>query len=325
MITSDVRVRVLTIALLLASATAAAPARAETDEQRAVTLFDKGRKLARDGHCAEAIAPLLESIRHAEGVGPLLNLGNCYETLGKTASAHRYFVRAREVAAARADARRDEAAQRARALEKDLPTLVLHVPGSIKSTAEVRIDGELWPRDRWDTPSAIDPGAHEIEVVAPPHPKHTETVTIPAKGDRVEWTASTGVTTPTLAPAPRVPAVATTPMEDRPAPAEAPSSTQRTIGLVVGGTGIAGLVTGAIFGVISLSAHSSLVGRCPTYPRCPSSDRAALEDMNTKAESTGTISTISVVAGLALIVGGALLFFTAAPRAETRASRATAP
>ena len=43
--------------------TFARPGRADSaDEQTAVVLFEKGRKLARDGRCADAIAPLLESV-----------------------------------------------------------------------------------------------------------------------------------------------------------------------------------------------------------------------------------------------------------------------
>ncbi len=293
------------------------PAHAETDEQRAVTLFDKGRKLARDGRCQEAIPVLFESVRFAEGVGPLLNLGNCYETLGKSASAHRWFLRAQEVAASRDDLkRRDEAAGRAKAIEKDIPTLVLHIPASLGMTTEVHVDGETWPRDRWETAVPIDPGMHEIEILTASHPKQMAQVSLRAKGDRLEWTASVPALpkgpapTSSLAARMAFPPTRDPEREDTWKASSAPqSSTSRTLGVVAGGVGIAGLATGAIFGVISLSAHASLVGRCPTYPRCDVADRPNLQSVNGTAESTGTVATIAVISGAVLLVSGLALYF----------------
>jgi hypothetical protein len=63
--------------------------------------------------------------------------------------------------------------------------------------------------------------------------------------------------------------------------------------------------------VISISAHSAVTGRCPEYPICSSSDRTALEDMNGRAELTGTGATIGIVAGAVLLAAGLALYFTA--------------
>lgn len=314
--TSSERRRAIALAFVGLLALVPASARADSDEQKAVQLFEKGRKLARDGRCAEAIAPLQESLRYAEGVGPLLNLGNCFETLGKSASAHRAFLRAQEVAQKNDDRRRDEARERARAVEKDVSTLNIHVAVSIKSTAELRVDGEPWPRERWDVPWPIDAGQHEIEVIAPPHPKQIESITVHGRGEKATFTANAAA-----GPAEPPPQRPTTRMPEQPRPADEDDtgSSQRTLGLVSGGFGAAGLVAGTIFGVISLSAHSSLVGRCPRYPTCNVADKSALDDMNANAQSAGTISTISVIAGLALVAAGAALYFTApSPRAKAR-------
>jgi len=284
-------------------------AHADGEEQKAVQLFERGRKLARDGRCAEAIAPLQESLRYAEGVGPLLNLGNCFETLGKSASAHRAFLRAQEVAQKNDDRRRDEARDRARAVEKDVSTLLIHVPVSIKSSAELRVDGEPWPRERWDVPWPIDAGAHEVEILAPPNPKQIESITVRPHGEQASFTAAVaaGPVRPTTTMRP-------TPIIDessRPKDELDSGSSRRTLGLITGGVGVGGLVVGTIFGVISLSAHSSLVGRCPRYPTCNAADRTALDDMNANAKLSGTVSTIGIIAGLVLVAAGAGLYFTA--------------
>jgi hypothetical protein len=324
MITSERRRRRLFLVLLasLANLVAGSPAAADgADEQRAVTLFEKGRRLAREGKCAEAIAPLLESVRTVEGVGPLLNLGNCYETLGKTASALRYFSRAKEVATARSDPRKDEATQRAHALEKDVPTLLIRIPLALRPTAEVRVDEEPWPKDRWDVATPIDPGTHEIEVLSPPSPKQTETVTLKGKGDRAEWTAAvpakTSSSRPTTGPEPEPErSVARKPASE----SEEPGASQRTVAFVAGGLGIGGLALGAVFGFQAINDHNAVVERCPTYPSCPESSRAQLERLNTSAENNGTISTVAVVSGIAFLAAGAILYLTAPTRPDPRAN-----
>jgi hypothetical protein len=256
---------------------------------------------------------LLESTRFAEGVGALLNLGRCYEVLGRTASAHRNFVRAEEIAAARGDPRREEARQRARAIESDLSVIVVHVPRSMRSASvEVRIDGELLPVERWETPFPVDPGTRRIELSAPPHPRQSASVVVGEKGARAEWSAS--VPPPIAASSAK--ARPSAPMTGPPRPAagsdaSAGTSAARPLGLVTGGAGLAGLALGAVAGVVSISAHSAVVGRCSSYPVCSSADRASLDETNDRARTSGTISTVSFVAGAILLAGGAALFFTA--------------
>lgn len=283
---------------------AALPARADSDEQKAVQLFEKGKNLAHEGRCAEAIAPLNESLNYVEGVGTLLNLGDCYEKLGKTASAHRTFVRAQDLAAKKNDKRKDEAKDRAKAIEKDVSSLLVHVPVTMKSSAEVHVDGDSWPRERWDVPWPIDPGVHEIEVLAPPQPKQTAQITVRPKGDHAEWAATVpadkkddGAPTKPIGPP-------TEPKSDE-------GAGQRRWAYVSGGIGALGLATGIVAGVISISAHSSLVGRCPTYPTCDLSDKTQLDSMNGKAQLSGTISTVALIVGAVLFGTGAALYFTA--------------
>lgn len=304
--------RLLLGALCLAGIVSfATPARPDAgDEQTAVALFERGRKLARDGRCADAVPVLLDSVRHAEGVGALLNLGSCYETIGKMASAHRAFVRAEEVAASREDSERQrEAARRAKAIEKEVSMLVIHVPAKLDSPElEIRLDGEVVPRDRWERLMPVDAGAHAIEIDAPPAPKQASSVTVRGAGDRVEWTVPTSRAAPAAALL-SDPSAGSNHHED--------SSGQRTLGIVAGAVGVGSILTGTIFGLMSFDAHSSVLDRCASYPTCPSSRRGVIDDLNERATVTGTLSTIAFVAGATLLVGGAVLFFTA-PSSHSR-------
>jgi hypothetical protein len=285
------------------------------DEAKARDLFNKGRTLAKDGRCAEAIAPFQESLKYAEGVGTLLNLGNCYETLGKTASAHRSFLRAADVAAKNDDKRLAEAKERAHSIEKDVSSLLIHVPVNLKSSAEIRVDGELWPKERWDLPWPIDPGVHDIEVIAPPRPKQTESITVKPHGDKADWAVL--ARDPATSPVPPPPKAVTereTGTLKRDAKESEGSSTQSTLGLVTGGIGAVGILGGVVSGIISISAHSALTGRCTTYPNCRQIDHEQLDKMNDNAMLSGNISTVSFIVGAVLLAAGAGLYFTAPKR-----------
>ena len=272
-------------------------ARADTGaEQRAAKLFDQGRTLARDGRCREAIPLLLESVKEAPGVGALLNLGHCHADLGKTFNAYQYFVRAGELARARRDERAAEAEERARALETKLSDLTVRVVDPSEPGLALRLDDLPLDRPQWNVARRVDPGEHVLAASSPRRGTVSMRVVIGSNADHAE------LVVPALAP----PVV----REEG-----APSSTQRTVGWVVGGVGASAVATGLVFGLLSALDHSKLVDQCPSYPTCPPSRRADVEDLNDAARTKGTVSTVAVAAGLALVVGGAVLVLTG-PRAR---------
>jgi hypothetical protein len=76
-----------------------------TTEAAATALFDDGRKLMAEHKYADACPKLAESQRLAPSGGTLLNLADCYEHTGQTASAWVSWkdVAARASAAGKAD------------------------------------------------------------------------------------------------------------------------------------------------------------------------------------------------------------------------------
>ncbi len=72
--------------LLLAATTSFAEPSAD-DRTVARSLFDQGRALVKDGNYAAACPKLEESQKIDSGVGTLFNLADCYEHLGRFASA----------------------------------------------------------------------------------------------------------------------------------------------------------------------------------------------------------------------------------------------
>jgi len=106
-----------------------------------------------------------------------------------------------------------------------------------------------------------------------------------------------------------------------PAPEEqdaSPGKTQRTVGLIIGGAGVMGMIAGVITGLVAKSKYDA-AGQC-------GSTGCSLEayDQSRSAVQLGHISTISFLAGVATTGAGAIVFFTA-PKSKTSAAVGMAP
>ena len=106
-----------------------------------------------------------------------------------------------------------------------------------------------------------------------------------------------------------------------PLPMAAPSEpseglgTHRTLALVAGGVGVAGLAVGAVFGLSSISKHDEAEHHC-SGSICRDEQGVELRAQATRA---GNASTAAFLVGAAGLVGGAALWLTAKPDATTGA------
>jgi hypothetical protein len=134
-----------------------------TDRKAAAqVLFDDARALMDRGEHAQACPKLEVAASLYEGSGVLLNLGNCYERLGRTASAFRTFGKAGAIAA-RLERPEDEAETRRRqaALEPRVARIVLRVAHDVPGLV-VKDNGAIVDRGAWGGPLAVDPGTHTL-------------------------------------------------------------------------------------------------------------------------------------------------------------------
>lgn len=277
-------------AIVLASLALSLPARAASnDAATAEALFDQGRTLMKDGRYAEACPKFEASQKLDPGVGTLLNLGDCFEHLGLTASAWARFREAASLAANSSQKEREQAArERAQALEPKLIRLVVRPDAAAAADGGVHIvrDGVPLERDIWGTPFPIDPGKHVITATAPGKTSWSMTFEV----DPVSIGKTREIQVPALA--------------SEPAPST--SNMQRTIGLIVGGVGAVALGVGAGFALDAKSTYDDAKSRCRS-DACDSDSR----DQASSAGNTADIATGFFIGGAVVLGVGVVLFLTA--------------
>jgi len=301
------------VAWTLLSAAGARDARADDSVAAATVLFDEGVKLLDAGQLEEACPKLARSHALAPSGGTLLALGECYEKSGKIGSAWLAFREAamRAAAAGKRDAEAG-AIERARKLEPRLPRLTIVAPNAPESPGlEIRRDGVLLKEPELGVAVPVDPGSHDIVASAPKRKTWTVTVT------STEARAST-IAVPALRPTEGASGAEGQPTANG-ADAPSPGSTQRAVGLVVAGVGVAGLVAGGIFGLMASSTNDDALSHCTTTDpiRCDAEGLSLTDD----AKSQALVSTILFVAGGLALGAGGVLFFTAPSAASAGPAR----
>lgn len=295
----------LLLALGAAVALSGGPAAAQAPSDKsaaAEALFQDGRALAAKKDFAAACPKFKASYELEPGYGVLFNLAECYEGLGKTASAWAAFTDAAEMANKSGQKDRvEKATKRATALAPKLEKMTITVsepaPGLVVKRDDVALD-----QATWGTPLPVDPGKHAISVEAPGKepwsttaetkgPGTTQTVTVPAL--KAAPPGASGSASASVAPTGTAP------------PPDDAKGTRRTIGLVTGGVGLAGIVVGAVMGFLASSKWSDAKNHhCRTDTLCDDTGVAEVSDARTFA----TVSTATFIAGGVLAAAGATLF-----------------
>ena len=312
------------LGLALLGATWTSPAlAADSSEARAAAqvLFDQGKDLVKAGKFAEACPKFEESQRLDPRIGTQFNLADCFEHIGRTASAWTNFVDVASSTKAAGQADREQVVRaRVAVLERKLSRVTVRVDGAGVAGLHVTRDGTDIGHALWGTPVPTDPGEHRIEASAPGKIAWKSTFTVGSSA------SSSTVSVPALA---NDPAAFKVPEGERTAPLVGPiappsgqvpdqippssGTGQRVAGGILGGVGVAGIVVGAIFGSTAGSRYDASKAHCRTATLCTAE---GLELVN-QARGAATVSTIGIVAGGALFVGGLVVFLTApssAPR-----------
>jgi len=202
------------VALVLLASSVSAQTGGASNRAAAEALFNEGRKLAASGKYADACPKFEASEQLDPGLGTLLNLAECYEKIGKTASAWAEYREAIPLArASGSKVRQDLATERAAALESRLSMLTIRAMGGSEEASglEIRRDGVPVQPAELGSPIPVDPGPHTIEAAAPGKQKWSSTV-------QVTDAARLAVEVPALTPL----ATSAAPPTQAPKPVEAP-------------------------------------------------------------------------------------------------------
>ncbi|MGC4094032.1 MAG: hypothetical protein QM756_40210 [Polyangiaceae bacterium] len=278
-------------------------AQSSSDKAAAEALFVEGRKLMEAGRYTDACLKFEASQRLDPGVGTMLNLAECYEKSGRTASAWAEF---REVisAARAAESKEREALARERAgvLEGRLSRLTIGLSAEAASTPgiEIRRDGAVVDSAEIGTSIPVDPGKHVIEANAPGRKKWFKTVELAADASQVD------VLVPALASVQDSGGSVGGSTTTDSAPAS--GSGQRTVALVAGGIGVVGVVVGSVYGLQASSKWKDAKAGCTSYPYGCSPDALKGAD---DARGFATLSTVGFIVGGVGLAAGAVLWFTA--------------
>lgn len=278
-----------------------AAAQSESEAKVAANaLFDEGKRLLADGAIEQACPKFEASLKLLDQLGVRLNLADCYEQLGKTATAWTEFREAESRATKRRDARAAYARQRTDALAPRLVKLNISVlPANQLAGLTVRRDGAEIPVEAFGTALPINPGSYTIEASAP--------------GFRT-WSTLIDATQPGEIVAVEIPRLGETPVA---AKVERANKSQpldhgaqrkrRRLALLIGGGGVVALGAGVGLGFVAKSKWDSASAHCNENDLCD----AEGAEINRKARRYGTIGTVVGGVGVAAMITGAVLYVTA--------------
>jgi hypothetical protein len=282
------------------------------DAAAAEALFREGRELMEAKDYGAACPKFAESKRLDASSGTSLNLADCYDKQGKTASAWAEFLIAARLAQSQGNpGRADEAGRRAKELESKLSFLTVRVSQKV-SGLEVQRDDVTLEAATIGSKIPTDPGHHVIKIQAPGYKSLELEVTVGKAGDSQTLTVpaltkdDASAEPPASHPATATPKPGSAPPPpgpDRPPPSH---GSTRTIAYVAGGVGIAATAVGVIFGLGAKSAYDEASSMCPSHTSC-SDDALSQRD---KADTRATIANVGFGVGIVGIGLATVLLIT---------------
>ncbi|MBI2393317.1 MAG: hypothetical protein HYV09_27280 [Deltaproteobacteria bacterium] len=321
------------VALLLASSIALSSVAAHAEPTKAdiasaKVAIKEARALRDKGDHASALPKFKAA--YALVPTPLtgLELGKAHLSVGELIEARLTFS---EVVAMPVGANENDEYRAARVESKELATKLLDripslhlvikgVPPGV--TPRVTIDGQEIPYASLAAPRLLNPGKHVVRVTAGDAPERVVNLVL-VEGQAKEHSI---IIKPKPSEAPDEPPA----VEPAPAPKASPASkddaratsdgsTQRTLGLVIGGLGVGAVLAGGFFYVSGNSKYETATSRC-VGDRCSKDDYLAAEDGRNQARLGMWVAAAGAVA-----VGAGLVVWLTAPSGKPRTAVAVSP
>jgi len=284
----------------------------------AEALFGEGRDLMTAKNFALAERKFAASDEASPSVGARLSRGDCLKALSKPASAWASYKAAASLALQNGDRNRAGIAQTlADDIAPRVSYLQLEVPAPSRvSGLSISLDGQALEPSLWAGRLPVDPGSHNIKASGENHEAWESIAKVEEEGVTVNVVIPKLVELPEPAtkepvpagPSPQANLTSTAEVSDA-APGR-PWFRSPIFAIGVAGAGAAALAVGLGFGLSSRLVWNEAFddGHCDEQTNlCSTRGQELTERSRTRA----TISNITVAGGLALVAGGAVLFFTA--------------
>ncbi len=267
---------------------------AETDKEKAAALYREGKALLDEGKLEKACRKFEASERLVVAEGNRLNLADCWEKTGRTASAWDMFVKL--AGSAKKEERAVEARRRAKELEPSLVRLTIQVESDLEDLVITRNE-QVVDRAEWNRPVPVDPDEYTITARAEGREAWSKTVEVKKKDRTIEVPE---LEKPSEKP-PRTPTPTTTRYR------------KLSIGLVASGGAAIAIAT--VFAVRSRTLQNQADQLCPEV-RCPSQEGV---DRNRRARKEGMIANLGWGLGAAAIATGVVTWTIGGKQTQDRA------
>ncbi|HET7539273.1 MAG TPA: hypothetical protein VFK05_05355 [Polyangiaceae bacterium] len=269
--------------------------------------FAQALALQTGGDWAGALALLKEVAAVKPTPQVRFNIALCEERLGLLVAAlGDYELAGADAQAQKVDLVRQEVDARLESLKARVPRVVV-TRGTGADSATISLDGVALGDAVLNSPLPVDPGPHVVEGIGPGFLPFKQAFRIAE-----QQTATIEVQ---LEPEPvkREPKV--------PPPAPSPPRTMRNAGFIVGGVGIASLITSGTMYYLRQRAINDLDEQCgPDHMSCPPSAQSTID----RGKLYTTLGNVTVVVGaLGLGVGATLIVLSG--RSSARANVGIAP
>jgi len=323
------------VSVLLAAIGTSVALPAHAQDSAARVLFKEGRALASDGKYAEACPKFEASLQLELGVGTQFNLADCWEHIGRTASAQKLFRGAAASAKAAGQTDREQVLrERATALDPRISKLVIEVEDT-SARLVVKRDNVPLDKEEWGQAVSVDPGTYELSAKAPgKKPWHkaievkpgvsvisVEVPSLEALKDK-EAEAEPKATAPRREPE--------EPRKTKPAPAPSPVRDRERGGnyraaATLAGIGLAGVTLGTVMAFRYNNKNDEATSICPTSIGCTPDEIERHSRLVEQARTARSVMYVGGSLGIVSLAAAAFFFVVDKPRGERSAGWQAAP
>ena len=274
-----------------------APTPGPKEVKKATDAFTAGTRLFQAKKYALALEQFKTSYDTVASPNSLLYIARCENEMGNPKQSFKTFQRVMVEAEAKPEKygpTRDSAKIEIEEVGNKISVLTVNVSNAQDST-RLSVGGVIVPKEEWGKQMPFDPGPVDVLLETDGKPAVTEKVEL-AKGERK--TLDLAVVEPKVDVPPPPP-----PKEE-----ESGGVSGLMVGaLVLGGIGVAGMVTFGVAGGLSLSTYSEVEDKCSAQPGGRCTAPADLETID-KGEQQQLIANIGlIVGGVGLAAGATLL------------------